>query len=59
MSCICTFKGQHLLLTFMKGFCEQYMALTLEASKLCLNITETRLFRYTEHFNHQKMKIFR
>ena len=24
-----------------------------------LNITKTRLFKYTEHFNHQKMKIFR
>ena len=22
-------------------------------------ITKTRLFKYTEHFNHQKMKIFR
>ena len=24
-----------------------------------LNITKTRLFKCTEHFNHQKMKLFR
>ena len=30
-----------------------------QTKKTKQNITKTSLFKYTEHFNHQKMKIFR
>ena len=31
----------------------------MRIAKIEYFITKTRLFKYTEHFNHQKMKIFR